>query len=132
MRIGVLAIAVAFLLPLTAWAGPAADTDSDGTPDLADCCSTDPTVPSSYSCDIDMDGYCGPCDGDLNNDGAVDGFDLGPFGADLSAGFDSGIGSDQNCDGATDGFDLAPFGAQLGQGFPGPSGLPCQGTVPCP
>jgi hypothetical protein len=40
--------------------------------------------------------------------------------------------SDIDCDGVTDFNDVAPFGAQLGQGSPGPSGLPCAGTVPCP
>jgi hypothetical protein len=132
MKVGFLALTIAFLLPLAAWAGPAADTDSDGTPDLADCCSADSTVPSSYSCDIDTDGYCGPCDGDMNSDLVVDVFDLGPFGSDLAVGSDSGIGSDMNCDAVVDVFDLAPLGAQVGQGFPGPSGLPCQGTSPCP
>lgn len=132
MKVGFLTIMMAFLLPLAAWAGPAADTDSDGTADLVDCCSADPTVPSSYSCDIDTDGYCGPCDGDLNNDGAVDGFDVGPFSVDLSAGADSGIGSDMNCDGVVDGFDVGPLGTQLSAGVPGPSGLPCAGTSPCP
>jgi hypothetical protein len=68
----------------------------------------------------------------MTNDSAVDGLDLGPFGSDLGNGFDSGIGSDMICDSATVGLDLGPFGVQLGQGAPGPSGLPCQGTVPCP
>lgn len=132
MKVGVLVISIAFLLPVAAWAGPAADTDSDGTADLADCCSADPTVPSLASCDTDQDGYCGPCDGDFSLDGAVDFLDLGPLGAALSAGFDPGDGTDMNCDGAVDFLDLGPFGAQLSAGAPGPSGLPCQGTVPCP
>jgi hypothetical protein len=132
MKVGVLAILIAILLPFGAMAGPAPDSDSDGTVDLVDCCSADTTVPSLAACDIDVDGYCGPCDGDMTNDGAVDFLGLGPFGADLSAGFDSGIGSDMNCDGATDFLDLGPFGAQLSAGAPGPSGLPCAGTVPCP
>ena len=103
MKVGVFTIAMAFLLPLAAWAGPGTpDTDMDGTADIVDCCSADPTVPSSYSCDIDTDGYCGPCDGDMDQDGAVDGFDVGPFGDQLSA------------------------------GAPGPSGLPCAGSSPCP
>jgi hypothetical protein len=102
MKVGILTIAIAVLLPLAGWAGPVMDSDTDGTADPLDCCSLDPTVPSSYSCDVDQDGFCGPCDGDMNLDLVVDGFDL------------------------------APFAAQLSAGAPGPSGLPCQGIPPCP
>jgi hypothetical protein len=132
MKVGVTAITIALLLPFGAWAGPAADTDSDGTPDLVDVCSLDPTVPSVCPFDTNADGYGNGCDGDFNDDGASDFADIPLFGADLGLGVDSGIGSDQNCDGAVDFSDIAPFGAQLGLGLPGPSGLPCQGTIPCP
>jgi hypothetical protein len=37
-----------------------------------------------------------------------------------------------NCDGVVDFNDIPVFGTQIGQGFPGPSGLSCQGTPPCP
>lgn len=132
MKVGVTAITIALLLPFAAWAGPASDIDSDGTYDIQDVCSTDPSVPSLCPFDTNADGYGNSCDGDFNDDGATDFSDIPLFGGDLGAGFDSGIGSDMNCDGAVDFSDIPFFGAQLGTGAPGPSGLPCAGTIPCP
>lgn len=134
MKVGVLASMVAFLLiggfSLAAQAGPAPDSDSDGTIDAQDFCSQNPMAPSPCAFDDDNDGYGNACDGDFTNDGATDGLDVAPFGAGLGNG---GPGpTDMNCDSATDGLDVAPFGAQLGQGSPGPSGLACAGTIPCP
>jgi len=132
MKVGVTAMVIALLLPLGAWAGPAVDSDGDGTYDPVDVCSADPLVPSSCPFDTNSDGYGNGCDGDFNDDGSTDFSDIPAFGGDLGAGFDSGIGSDMNCDGAVDFSDIPFFGAQLGQGFPGPSGLGCAGTIPCP
>jgi hypothetical protein len=133
MRIGITATAIALLLAVGAWAGPLdLDSDMDGLWDLLDICSLDPTVPSPCPFDTNADGYGNACDGDFNDDGSTDFSDIAPFGADLGAGSDSGIGSDMNCDGAVDFSDIGPFGVQLGQGLPGPSGLVCAGTIPCP
>jgi hypothetical protein len=130
MKVGVTAITIALLLPFAAYAGPASDTDGDGTADLIDICLLDVTVPSLCPFDTDMDGYGNGCDGDFNVDGTVDFQDIPLFLADLGLS-DSGIGSDQNCDGNVDFQDIPLFLGQLGVG-PGPSGLPCQGTIPCP
>lgn len=136
MKVGVLATMTAFLLvgglSLSAQAGPALDSDTDGTYDINDICSQNASVPSSCGFDADNNGIGNACDGDFNDDGVVDAFDVAPFTADLGVGADSGIGSDMNCDGAVDAFDVSPFVAQLNQGVPGPSGLPCAGTSPCP
>ena len=37
-----------------------------------------------------------------------------------------------NCDGVVNAVDSGKFLGQLSAGVPGPSGLPCAGTVPCP
>jgi hypothetical protein len=137
MKVGVLATMTAILLvgglSLSAQAGPAPDSDSDGTIDIADFCSALASAPSPCGFDADQDGYGNACDGDFNNDGVTDATDAGPFIADLGAGTDSGIGSDMNCDGVVDATDASPFIGQLsGSGVPGPSGLPCAGTVTCP
>jgi hypothetical protein len=132
MKVGVTAIVIALLLPFGAWAGPAADSDSDGTYDPVDVCSLDPTVPSLCPFDTNADGYGNSCDGDFDDDGVTDFNDIPLFGGDIGLGSDSGIGSDMNCDGVVDFNDIPVFGTQIGQGFPGPSGLSCQGTPPCP
>jgi hypothetical protein len=132
MKVGVTAITIALLLPFAAYAGPAADSDSDGTADLVDVCSADPTVPSLCPLDTDTDGYGNGCDGDFNLDGVVDFQDIPQFLGDLGVASDTGIGSDQNCDGVVDFQDIPFFLIQLGYASPGPSGLPCAGSVPCP
>lgn len=121
-------------LPLTALAGPASDSDGDGVPDVVDSCLTISNA-GTASCDTDLDGYGNLCDGDFNNDLAVDGADFIPtFLTDFGLGFMSiPNGTDMTCDGAVDGADFSPpFLDQFVQGAPGPSGLPCAGLViPC-
>ena len=78
--------------------------------------------------DSDNDGYGNICDADLNNDGFVDFLDLGRiklvfFQADPDADF--------NGDGTVDFLDLGLMKSLFFQP-PGPSCLPCAGTVPCP
>jgi hypothetical protein len=132
MKVGVLAIMMVMLLPFAAAAGPAVDSDSDGTVDVLDFCSADPSAPAPCGFDTDTDGYGNACDGDYNQDGVVNAGDAGPLIADLASGIDSGVGTDMNCDGVVNAGDVAPFLSQSSQGVPGPSGLPCAGTVPCP
>ena len=101
-----------------------ADGDGDGVFDHKDNCIE---VANPAQIDADLDGYGNLCDGDLNNDTAVGVDDLGlnlkALGtldaiADLNS--DRGVGLD----------DLAMMLNLLGPA-PGPSGLPCAGSVPC-
>ena len=151
MKVGVLATTLAILLvggPVLA--GPASDSDSDGTFDVLDICSANALVPSPVACDEDNDGYGNGCDADFNNDGVIDGLDFNAPGTPAVDSFfecfttasDPGlVGCDMNCDGVIDGLDFNnPGTAELdsffelfaGPGVPGPSGLGCAGTVPCP
>lgn len=136
MKVGVLASMMAFLLvggfSLAAQAGPAPDSDSDGTVDVNDFCSENPMAPDPVGCDNDNDGYGNLCDGDFNQDGVVTISDVDPFVAALNAGVDPGDGTDMNCDGVVSISDVDPFIVKLNEGAPGPSGLACAGTVPCP
>jgi len=137
MKVGVLATMTAILLvggySLSAQAGPAPDSDSDGTIDIADFCSADPVAPSPCGLDTDMDGYGNHCDGDFSNDGVTNATDAVSMIADLGSGVDGGTGTDMNCDGVVNATDAGIFVSQLtGAGVPGPSGLPCAGTVTCP
>lgn len=108
------------------------DSDDDGVLDAMDTC-----VDLAHSCqrDGDSDGYGNPCDTDLNNDGAT-GFD------DLSEILEAAVlpvlgpewdRYDINCDGAhaLDDVSQVWFDA-ISIEQPGPSGLSCAGTVPCP
>lgn len=136
MRVGVLAtlaILALIALPLTAAAGPAQDTDGDGTFDALDNCVNVANA-SPQDCDTDNDGYGNSCDGDFDNNGATGGGDFSTlFIPDFQAGVDSGIGSDMDCNGAVGGGDFSTyFIPNFQQGTPGPSGLSCAGTVPCP
>jgi hypothetical protein len=132
MKVGVLAIAMAILLPLAAYAGPAPDMDSDGTVDVQDICKLNPNSPSPNGCDTDSDGYGNACDGDYDNNGTVDIFDFGTFGASFGAtGAPCFSATDMDGNGTVDIFDFGTFGGGFG-GPPGPSGLDCAGTITCP
>ena len=131
--------ALALCLPVTAFAGPATDSDGDGVPDVIDNCK-DVQNAGASGCDDDIDGYGNFCDGDFNNDLVSDGLDFSPlFLADFVSGSQSvngagnPQGTDMNCDGTVDGVDFSVpfFLTQFGTGTPGASGLSCAGTVPC-
>jgi hypothetical protein len=114
--------------------GPTCDDDGDGLLNRADDCTQ---APNARQCDTDRDGFGNACDGDFDGNGAVDAADLEHFAPDLQSGRDSGRGTDMNCDGAVDDVDwrefLAPRLAAAEPGSrPGPSGLACAGTFPCP
>lgn len=91
------------------------DTDGDGVPDTSDNCTLEP---NPTQCDADADGFGNHCDADLNNDGRVNGLDLGPF--KLAFGTTNAV-ADLNCDGRVNGLDLGPFKKGFGKP-PGPSG----------
>lgn len=133
MKFGLLTITLALMLAGPAFAGPATDTDSDGTFDVLDICSTDAASPSPCPDDTDGDGYGNRCDGDFNNDGTVNAVDSGIYLPSLASGVpDPVAGTDLNCDGTVNAVDSGIYLGQLSAGVPGPSGLPCAGTVPCP
>jgi hypothetical protein len=128
--VGVCAIGFA----ISANAGTIADVDGDTIPDVFDDCSAvanGPATagkPNQLDSDSPTDGYGNMCDGDLDNDGVVGGTDFGIFsglfgGGDLRADFTG--------DGVIGGTDFGEFVGFFGGG-PGPSGLNCAGTSPCP
>ena len=149
MKLGVLRLFMAFLLaagiPFGAFAGTVRDQEVDTVADDVDNC---PTVPNGAigqppgaliaQCDTDGDGYGNACDPDISNDGVVGGPDYGPITACFGAVVDCTLDppdpccvADVNCDGVVGGPDYGPITAHFG-GSPGPSGLSCAGTIPCP
>ena len=94
----------------------ATDTDGDGVPDVNDNCTL---VPNPTQCNGDSDAFGNHCDADFNNDGIVNGLDIGP----LKAAFGTADATtDLNCDGIVNGLDIGPLKAMFGNA-PGPSGL---------
>jgi hypothetical protein len=118
--------------------GPgSADSDCDDIPDIIDNCLTVPNGATGQpagalvaQCDTDDDGYGNACDPDVSNDGVVGGPDYGSV--TFMFGFPGfPTGADVNCDGVVGGPDFGPITSNFG-GAPGPSGLSCAGTPPCP
>ena len=125
---------VVLLLALFAVAGLglATDTDMDGTPDVLDPCMLDPTSPFPNFCDSDMDGYGNACDADMKQDGTVGVPDFAVFSSAFGeTGLPGFSEADMNCDGTVGMPDFPIYAEQFG-GPPGPSGLACAGTIPCP
>ncbi|MDJ0866550.1 MAG: DUF5011 domain-containing protein, partial [Myxococcota bacterium] len=107
------------------------DADQDGVADPSDNCIQ---VANPDQRDTDADGFGSACDPDYNNDGAVGIPDFSyfreRFGRTIDdPGFDPLL--DHNGDGA---IGIPDFNVlrQLFGGPPGPSGLDCAGTIPCP
>jgi hypothetical protein len=109
--------------------GDAEDTDGDGWLDDEDNCSLDS---DALQRDTDSDGFGNVCDCDYDNDGTCDGQDLAilgqSFGRAASPDYED---VDMDGNGVVDGSDFLLFSFGWG-GSPGPSGLSCAGTVPCP
>lgn len=120
-----------------------ADSDLDGVLDAADNCQRVPNAPP-FDCDRDNDGYGNACDGDFDQSNTTNAADFSTkFLPDFKAGVDSGVGTDMSCTRADD--DPTPIPGEVDAvdfsdsflpnfeaGKPGPSGLACAGTVPCP
>jgi hypothetical protein len=100
------------------------DLDRDGILDSTDNCSIHSNPQQG---DPDLDGYGNRCDGDFDQDGDVDDDDF-----DILIGGGCGPICDLDESGTTgDLADLMIFASLYGEP-PGPSGLACAGTVPCP
>jgi len=107
------------------------DQDQDGIADALDDCLL---VANPDQLDSDQDGYGNRCDADFDGDGIVGGIDF----ALLRIAFGTSVGElrwnpaiDADGDGVVGGLDFGAFRKAFGAS-PGPSGLGCAGTVPCP
>ncbi len=114
-----------FLLPEDGDKLKLAATRYDRIPDDRDNCIE---VANSNQRDTDNDGFGNVCDPDLNGDLMVDFLDLGLL---KSVFFTADEDADLNGDGSVDFLDLGLMKSQFFQP-PGPSGLSCAGTIPCP
>ena len=85
------------------------DTDSDSVVDSIDNCAV---VANGQQTDSDGDMYGNACDADFNNDGVVNGLDVGTFVAQFGTG---GPDADFNGDGVVNGLDVGPFVNMFGQ-----------------
>ncbi len=120
------------------------DTDADGRVNVQDNCTL---VANPTQLDVNSEGFGNICDPDVTDDGIVGGpdwimFHGGCFGKMVGPGA-CGCGacgcvhdptcaeSDVTGDGVVGGPDLTIFGMSWAQP-PGPSGLACAGTIPCP
>jgi cysteine-rich repeat protein len=119
--------------------GDACDADLDGVIDPDDNCSEVPNGSGDVvgnQLDTNADGYGNICDADVNNDSRVNFFDSHL----LIAGFNTQEGDpdfdpdlDLDGDGGVGISDYTVFLQQIeGPGVPGPSGLACAGSSPCP
>lgn len=145
MKTGLMAAGIALLgvmgLASASFAGIAEDIDSDLVYDVLDNCSTIANA-APNDCDRDDDGYGSFCDGDFDQNNAVNANDLTKkFVPDFKpGGLDTGTGTDMDCNGAVNANDFTKrFVPDFGKGpsgkdpagLPGPSGLHCAGTIPC-
>lgn len=112
---------------------PGPDTDGDTVEDALDNCTL---LANAAQKDIDSDGCGDVCDGDFNNNGAIEASDFSLLKtAYLTESGQPGYDplADMDCSGAVDAMDFAFF--KPGYGHPaGPSGLPPEQKTPvaCP
>ena len=133
-----LALAFALTWPFTASAGPPAEGDGDGIPDVLDTCTVDSRNLAS-PCDTDSDGYGNVCDPDFDQNFSVNVADFAMY---FVPAFKSGAptpqGTDMDCNEVVNAADFGMYFVPkfkglpaVGGAVPGPSGLACAGTVPC-
>jgi hypothetical protein len=107
----------------------ATDDDGDAVCNALDNCSA---VPNGDQCDSDGDGYGSACDADYDGDGVTGIADFLTLAVEFPSSVPPGDPDlDHNCDGVIGIADFLLFSSEFG-GPPGPSGLACAGTVPCP
>ena len=106
------------------------DADADGVDDSCDNCLG---VPNPAQWDANGDGYGAACDADWSNTGVVDDIDTEM----LITSYGTAVGGplwmpqiDSDLNGMTDLGEFFSLFSSFGN-LPGPSGLPCAGTVPC-
>ena len=102
----------------------APDSDGDGRADGLDNCRM---VTNANQYDADHDGYGNICDADLNNSGLVTSSDYTILRNALNT---ANAIADLNGSGLVTSTDYTILRNRLNT-VPGPSGLPCAGTVPC-
>ncbi len=115
----------------------AVDSDGDTVPDNLDNCTLVPNGPNEApndQYDAAGDGYGNACDCDLLPNGAACGYydTIGFAWCQINQVFPGCEPADMNANGVMDSGDADLFAASKSNGEPGPSGLACAGTVPCP
>jgi hypothetical protein len=141
MRIGVITLTLAFSMALAflvvgafppqSGAGPCLDPNSDSVCTPVDNCSQ---VANTAQADSNLDGYGNICDADYDNNYTVGLSDLGSlklaWQCTTTMGcYDIDIDSEPN---GTIGLSDLGVLKLYWQQAPGPSGLACAGTTPCP
>jgi hypothetical protein len=109
----------------------APDADAEGVADADDRCTL---VANPTQLDTNRDGYGNACDADYDDDGSVGASDF----VALRQAYGSSVGDpgydpdlDANGDGAIGSAEFVLLRSAFGYP-PGPSGLACAGTIPCP
>ena len=127
-------VLIAILAAWPVWAQDPPDADGDGVPDASDNCvdvaNGAPLGVCAAQLDTDQDGYENVCDADFDNDGVVSLADLHLILQHIG---EQNALYDLNCDGAV-GLDNITRTLDEAKAYvlPGPSGLACAGSIPCP
>ena len=104
------------------------DQDGDGVDDAFDNCLE---IANADQIDSDQDGYGNRCDADFDNNGVVGVNDVSRISSYFGLPATGIEAFDIDSSGAIRGGDIAYAANSFGKP-PGPSGLACAGTIPCP